>query len=185
MPHEEFLGEIKEQYTRSLQNRANLDSKANNLTSMSGMIVTLLMGFGIFMMQMLNPDYVFYNLPLIFLVIGIILVIASIVLATLSYRLKTINYPTGPKLFFNKDGKYNEERIMKFIKSEKSDFYERKIKDYLTAIKINNNVNDGKVKRIKISQWLFLFGMGIIPIIVIVLIHAAMTNGLTIEYSSA
>lgn len=180
MPDPEFFQEIKDQYSRSIESRNNLDSKANNIITMSGTIVTLLMGFGTFILKDIKLEYAFLHHAIFALAIGIVLMIIGIVFSVLAYRVKTKLYPVGYKVFYP-DGKYNKTIVDKFRNSTEKEFYARIIEEYLASIKSNMELNSKKSKMVKISQWLFLAGISTVPILSAFLINAMLTSNIIIS----
>lgn len=166
MPDKEFFEELKDALDLEMSNRSKLDQKANGLITMSGMIATLLMGFGIFLLRFLHPKYDLTIYVLGILVLGIILMLSTIILSLLSYGLKSYIAPLGHGIFFNGEI-YNEEMVNKFRKAKPEIFYKRMMEEYLVSIKHSSEINKGKAMKLSLAQWIFLGGVAIIPIIVI------------------
>ena len=177
MPDPEFCQEIKDQYSRLLDNRNNLDSKANNIIAMAGTIVTLLMGFGTFILKSIKLEYAFLDGAIFFLVLGILLMIAGIIFSLLTYRIQPKTFPIGHEAFYT-DGKYDIVKVDSFRISDHKVFYKRMIEEYVISIKENALINSSKSNLIKVSQRLFLAGIFTIPIITAFLIHAMLTSNL-------
>lgn len=177
MPDPEFFQELKDQYSRLLENRTNLDSKANNVITMSGTIVTLLMGFGLFIIKSIKLEYAYLYHAIFFLISGIVLLIAGIIFSTLAYRIQPMSFPLGHKAFFTCN-EYDSKKTEDFRNAEDDVFYKRMIEEYLVSIKENTEINASKAIKIKISHWLFVSGIITIPIIVAILIHAMLTSNM-------
>jgi len=82
---EKFLEELKQQYLREFEVTNNLDSKANNIITISGTIATFLFGFGLFMIEKLNSQYRLITILTDILAVSISAIIISIILSLLSF----------------------------------------------------------------------------------------------------
>ena len=169
MPDKEFFEELKDALELEMSNRAKLDQKANGLIIMSGMIATLLMGFGIFLFRFLNQEMELTGYVIGILFFGIILMLATIFVSLLSYGLKSYISPLGHEVFFE-NSNYNEKMVEKFRKSDLEKFYKRMMEEYLVSIKHSSEINKGKAMKLNLAQWIFLGGLAIIPIAVIMII---------------
>lgn len=178
MPDEAFFKEIKDQYSRVLATRSSLDSKASSLITMSGMIATLLMGFGILLFKIINPEYEYYFVPIIILPIGVGLIILSIFFGISSYKINKKRYPIGRQTYLSDDNVYDEEMIDRFLKSPPRKFYKIKIKDYLSSIKLNSEINSTKVTLVQFGQWVFTIGVSTTIILILILIHAVISENI-------
>jgi hypothetical protein len=151
----EFLNELRLQFERDLDIRKTLDSKATSTITMSGTIVTILIGIGTFLVTRLDPTSQVYGTSLIIFAIGVISAITCIGFVITSYMLKKYIYPMGHEQFFI-NGEYNTEMSDKFRKAPRDQFTKRMIQEYLTSIKNFSKVNADKAILIKIGQVLFL-----------------------------
>lgn len=176
----EFLDELRNQFARLIESKSQLDNKAGAMITMSGMISTLLMGFGVFLLRSINHDFVLFFWLFAVLIIGIILVITTISLAVWSYKLRDQWYPIGSDLFFTCN-KLDWKEINAYMKATDDDFQLRMIADYLDSIKdVEQHIED-KGRLIKLSQWFFLTGIFTIPLIVSMVIVAISMNMLQIN----
>jgi hypothetical protein len=67
-----FLQELKDQYEKEFELKDALEGKANNILTISGLVATLLFGFGSFMIDKLGSSYEFLIPVTILLIMGII-----------------------------------------------------------------------------------------------------------------
>ena len=175
MPEKEFFDELKAALDLEMSNRTKLDQKANGLITMSGMIATLLMGFGIFLLRFLRPEFEYTNHIIGILVLGIVLMLSTIIISLLSYGLKSYIAPLGHEIFFEGEN-YKEEIVNKFRKSKLETLYKRMMEEYLVSIKHSSEINKGKAMKLNLAQWIFLGGVAIIPIIIIIIVLSMLSG---------
>jgi hypothetical protein len=154
----EFLNELRIQFERDLDIKKTLDSKATNMITMSGTIVTILIAIGTFLLTRLESTSNVFHVSLWILAVGIVLAITCIVLQIFSYSLKKYTFPMGHESFFV-DGEFNKEMSEKFRNAPKDQFTKRMVEEYLVSIKNFSKVNAKKARLIKIGQWCFVSGI--------------------------
>lgn len=175
-----FLNELTKQFDRLLDAKSKLDNKSVSMITISGVVSTLLMGFGVFLLRSVNPQFTLYFWMFLVLVIGILLVIITIGLSIWSYRLRDQVYPTGSDMYFSGNN-LNWKEINPMRNATDNDFELRMIVDYLDCLKDVETHIDEKGKFVKISQWTFLSGVITIPIIITMLLSAVYYNMLEIK----
>ncbi|MCV0411166.1 hypothetical protein [Nitrosopumilus sp.] len=180
MPEKEFLDELKSQFTRLITSKDRLDTKTSNMITMSGMISTLLLGIGAFLLKTVDSSYSGFSCLLIILLSGVVLMITTVVLNILAYKIRDQTYPMGTNPFFLKDGNPNTTNIEKFSNAKTDVFDKRMIEEYLASIKNTEQQIDDKGRILKWSQITFLTGIITIPLLIGILIHVFSTNGVTI-----
>ncbi len=184
----DFLEELRAQHQREFDVKNALDNKANNTITMASTTGTLLMGFGVFLLSKINPQYEFFGYAMLALIGGIVAIITSIGLSMLAYRLRDYRQIIIYRKFLSKDQSSKEKFDWNFvdnlIEEEKSDKFERRVvKDYLLSIRKNFKENESKANWISGSQVAFIVGVGTIPFFVYLLIDAVnkgmiLANGL-------
>ncbi len=177
MTEKDFLDELRIQFDRLLKTKSNLDSKATGMITMSGLVSTLLMGFGTLLLRSIKPDFQYFNCIFWVLLGGISLMIITIILSVLAYKSRDQWYPLGSDKFY-KNNNYEKDDIDSYRK--KDEFYNlRMIKDYIFSINDAEKIIDNKGSWIKRSQWAFLIGIGSIPFIIVLVIMAINVGKLT------
>lgn len=149
---EDFLHELKFQYQTELELRTTLDSKANNMITVCGSIITVAIGIATFLVSKISSTY--------FLIPALISLGAGIVFAALamrsfikSYSLRKYRFAMGDDVFFDdKTGRYKEDQAKRFINAKKQIFAEHMTKEYLESIRQNKKMNQEKADSIKDGQ---------------------------------
>jgi len=170
VPSDEFLNELRDQFERLIGIKERLDNKANNIITMSGTIITLLMGIGIFVLKSIDPKTSIFCVLLLLFIVGISLMIVTIILSINSYKLRNQKYPLGSKEFF-KNGIYQKIIADKFSNASKPLFEEKMIKGYLSSIRDAEKKISEKGRSVKWAQVFFLAGMLTLPIILLIYIY--------------
>jgi hypothetical protein len=172
---DDFLGALRFQYEKELELRNSLDSKANNMLTVCGSIITIAIAIATFLVSRIFPS--------IFVIIGLIALGAGIFCAAQamssfikSYSLRSYRFAMGDEVFFDKKtGEYNKEQTMQFLNTKKEVFAGHMAKEYLESIRQNKTRNQEKGDMIKNGQKslrlsiLVIAGLVIYSVIVITL----------------
>jgi hypothetical protein len=170
-----FVEELRNSYQKGWEVKATLETKANNIITISGTVATLLFGFGSLFLESLNPDYQLLSVFIGLLMIGIIASVIAIICGGLSFRIRTYDVPVGPDYFSGKP-----EKIDEFKKATSDTFNNTMISAYLKCMNQNNDENERKVKYISPAQWLFFISMIVVPILLGVVLHAVYSNAVVL-----
>jgi hypothetical protein len=170
-----FVEELRNSYQKGWEVKSTLETKANNIITISGTVATLLFGFGSLFLGSLNPDYQLLSVFIAFLLIGIIASVIAIIFGGLSFRIRTYEVPIGLDFFAKRP-----ELIDEFKKATSDTFYNTIITAYLRCMKQNNDENESKVKHISIAQWLFFTSMIVTPILLGVVLHAVYNSAVSL-----
>jgi len=167
VPTPDFLEELRLQFERYIQLKDRLDTKANNMITMSGTIATLFMGFGIFLLE--NIDF---TENLILVIIASLALMAEVILTGLtikysldSYKLRSYFHPIGYGAFYqNQDTEINRAVIDQFKNATRDEIDDHFIEEYLKGIKSYQEQNDKQTKGINCAQKTFIWAIVMIPI---------------------
>jgi hypothetical protein len=184
--YNKFLHELRSAYIDVLNQRKHLDDKAASMLTVSSTVTSLLFGFGIFILTRIDPIYPLSQHASILLVAAIVLNIVSVSVSIRAFKTENYRYASTSARYFEK-GEYTEEDAnearnyneveIEYIKDmNPTEFENMLIHDYLSCNHLNSKYNARKAGKITLSQRLLLIGIGIVPIIVIILYHAASEN---------
>ena len=165
-----FFEELKSQYDKEFDLKNTLEGKANYLLTIAGVVSTLLFGFGTFLIDNLDTNYSPLPVISILIILGVAINIVSILFSVLSFKIQPYCYVITYNHFFNDDGTFNEEAIEEYRDADIDVFEDTIIETYLTCIKHNDLVNNGKAVKVRIAQWLFFAGVVTIPIAIGILL---------------
>lgn len=138
MPNDELLTELQSQLERVIQIKDRLDTKANNMITISGIVATVFMGFGTFLLSNvdLTKHLCIAILAGLSLFAEIILTVFTIKYSLESYKLRNYYLPLGYQAFFDENtDEINYDVIKQFNESSKEDFDQHFIDEYLRSIK--------------------------------------------------
>jgi hypothetical protein len=169
-----FVEELRKSYDKGWEVKNTLETKANNIITISGTVASLLFGFGTLFLKNLDPHYQLLPEFVGLLVGGIIISIVAILFSSLSFRLRKYEVPIGPDFFAN-----NQNLIDDFKTAKTDTFNNTMITAYLRCMEQNNKQNDGKVRVISIAQWSFFVSMIVIPILLTIAVHAIQAKAIT------
>lgn len=169
-----FVEELRKSYDKGWDIKNTLESKANNIMTISGTVAALLFGFGALFLKNLHPDYAFLSGFVGLLIAGILASVAAIVLCSLSFRLQRYSVAIGPDFFVGKGN-----LVSNYKNSSRDKFNDTMIETYLQSMEKNNAQNQNKVKFLTIAHWLFVASMIVIPILLAIVIHAVEVRALT------
>lgn len=166
--NELFVTELKMQYNIELDNKKNLETKANGIISISGTVAALLFGFGTFLINKLGPSYDYFSFVVIMLMLSISSVVVSIVLSIAASRIQEY-YVAMDHTPFYQNNEIKIEVLQQFCDANKNTFNHHMAKTYLTCIEHNAHINEKKATYILISQIIFFCGVVLLPILLAVL----------------
>jgi hypothetical protein len=160
----EFLDELKSQFTRTIDVKDSLDSKANNLITMAGAVATLFLGFGTFLIGQLQiSDPIILGFALTFLMLEVVITIVGIWRAIGGYKLRDYYYPIVSEAFIHKEGemkgKLNFDIINLFLNASQRELALHLIKTYMQYLRTNELANEEKAKLIEEAHWLYLIAL--------------------------
>lgn len=168
----EFVDELRFQFERYVQVKERLDTKANNIISMSGTISTLFMGFGVFLLQ--NVDFKTYctlaTLASMLLIIEVSLTVVTVFFAFRSYRQRTYTHPISYENFYDVNSTTPNSILNQFKEADPDAINDRFADNYLECIKSyeeQNNEQNGWIDR---SRKTFIASLGIIPLFSLIMI---------------
>lgn len=172
MSNKEFLNELKEQYNKEFELKNTLETKANYNLVASGVVVTLLFGFGATLLNTSNP--VPYLLPIVSIVLaGVILFVVSILFSIFTLRIKQYQYATLHEYFYTEEGCFDEEAKKKYKEMKDDDFFNERVDTYLRSNSSNFTENEYKAKNVKWAHRLFLAGMATVPVAILFFVFGA------------
>ena len=164
-----LLNEIEKVYERELERKKTLESKATNVITVSGIMVTLLFGFSAFLFQAGFDSLLLFHISIFASVLS-----AIIALWLSLYSLKI----TGYSYVFGEDPKCNvhlDDIIEQYKTFPKDKTIARITDSYVVAITENSRFNDDNAKRVRKSQrWLFvslliiaiMIGLTLLPLVI-------------------
>jgi hypothetical protein len=161
-----FLEELRRQYDTQLELKNSIESKSSYLITVCGIIIPLIFGFGSFLIERIDKTY--YYLPLLetLLFLALSLNMAAIIYLVQALRIKRYRYSFLGNNFFDKDGNFREEQLNKYKDDNNiTKFQNVMIKEYLLCIRNNHYLNEEKTNKIKMGQYLFEIGVGIVPVL--------------------
>jgi F0F1-type ATP synthase assembly protein I len=171
------LSTLEKHYQLELNRKETLENKANNMTTVAGVVAALLVGFRQFLIEKLAAltyNGLSYIIPI--LLIGILASVASIVLSVLAFRVQNYYYVIGHtavdkpslrgRLALN-DRVTNALKLKSGVGDEDAE-----IEAYKECIKKNSELNDSKAKIIEGSLWAFVISIGFIAILFVWLLVA-------------
>jgi hypothetical protein len=160
---------LKDNYEQEFKRKETLENKANNMTTVSGVVAALLFGFGeLFVERLAGLQYLWLQHVTFLLLIGVVASLAAIVFSVIGFRVQKYSYVVGnnvldqPSLMeqidsMNIAGAANNNNI---------------ITAYKTCIKNNAKRNNRKSLWIEFSQWSFVASIAILAIFVCWLLNS-------------
>lgn len=146
-----FLNELRLQLERVIDLRKNVDSKTNNMITISGSIATLNIAIGTFLISRIQDYNLFYFGSILILGVGIILSVVGMWKFLSSYNLRDYHYPIGYDFFFKKDI-YQKQRVEQVRNLPENEFNDRVFKGYLDSIKNDKEINLIKSNKLRKGQ---------------------------------
>jgi hypothetical protein len=160
----DFLNELKFQYEKDLELKNTLDSKASNMSTISGSIVTISLLIATFLISKITSD-LYVGISVGILAIGILFAALAIIDFLRSYSVRRYRYAMGHEAFFDEQG-YKKEVAKRFITANKQTFAELLAREYLESIKHNMKANENKANIIKEAQKYLAIEIALISILV-------------------
>jgi hypothetical protein len=177
--NDKFLEELKSQYARDLENKNQLDSKANNMVTMSSAISTLLIGIGTFLVSRLSSQTWVFSLGIVLLFIGVISSGIAIMFFLFSLKIRSFAVPFDSRGYIKLDRNYKKQlkkktslEKWKFLEDkinvtgkngtehyrnlEKDEFEKESIRLYLLSLFQNSDALWRKADFLRRGQWFFL-----------------------------
>lgn len=141
---------LKEQYDLELLVKEKLETKANNMTTISGVAATLIFGFAQLFISKLAGVNPYQNLNYVNGLLGTALVFSSgaVLLSVLAWRIQEYSYVVGK-------GTINRASLVS-IQTAAPEPTNDKTSAYKTSIAKNAKNNNTKKELIEVSQWLFV-----------------------------
>jgi hypothetical protein len=168
-----FLQALKDEYNAQFELSNALEGKSGRLITVCGIFIPLLFGFSSSLIEKANSNPNVESFLTILLVISLSIAVASIFFSLLALRIKPYSHAFLPDDFFDKDtGILDKEEVKKYGDKDEQEIYDEMIEDYLESNKHNKEVNHNKAYNIKISQYLFLISLGIVPVLVTVFFYS-------------
>lgn len=164
-----FLQELKEQYDKEFDKKSWIENKSSYLITVAGLVVPLLFGFGTTLIEKIQVSYVFFWPISIIVMAGIVLNLLSVLYSVMSFRVMLYSFAMGHDIFYDNKGKPDTKTINDYKSLKPKEFEDKMIDVYLRCNKHNSEMNLKKAEYIQMSQWLFLAGIGIIPISLLLL----------------
>ena len=160
----DFLNELKFQYEKDFELKNTLDSKASNMSTISGSIVTISLLIATFLISKITSD-IYVGISVGILAIGILFGILTIINFLRSYSVRRYRYAMGHEAFFDEQ-EYKKEVAKRFITASKQTFAEHLAREYLESIKHNMKANEDKANIIKEAQTYLTIEIAIISVLV-------------------
>jgi len=163
-----FLEEIKSQNNKDFDLKNSLDTKSNYLIPISGIVISLIFGFGITFLEKIDIKYELFWAFQMFLIITLVLHLSSLFCAILSFRIRDYRYAFLYYSFYDKE-KMLESKIDEYTEADEDDFKNMILREYLKCNYQNSINNQNKTKWIKISQYSLLVGLGCLSVLIAML----------------
>jgi hypothetical protein len=166
------LPTLKDHHELEFKRKEALENKANNMTTVAGVVAALLFGFGQLLIEKLaSLHYDWLSSIIAILLFGILSSLVSIVLSVFAFRVQNYYYVIGhtakPKPSYR--GTYGAVDLTRAGDEDA----ERDA--YKTCIDENSKMNDSKARRIEISLWTFVASVTSIAILTSLLLIVPIT----------
>ncbi len=99
-------------YERELNRTEVLDSKANNLITVCGTLMTLFLGLGTFMLEKVSKDNPYINAVRLSLVLGLGVFTIDIFILVRAYRLLKYRFDPDPKALIDRFGNARQTELL-------------------------------------------------------------------------
>jgi uncharacterized integral membrane protein len=108
---ENYLVELKSEYTKNLDDKSSLDNKASGTITVSITSITLLLTITTFLTDKIKPSVlqIFFPTFAILLILIIGTAIVAIILSIMAYKVTSYNYITKYMPFFDTNGNYRKK----------------------------------------------------------------------------
>jgi hypothetical protein len=161
-----FFTEIRHQFDLDIDLKYKLDTKASSMITASGAITALLSGFGALVLKDMLTTNTFFVPALVLLLVQVGFTISSLCAAIGAYRLQEYTYPLVYS-HLRKDGKLTD-KYREYKKMNEQEFDNLMIQSYLKSLEENKPLNDGKGRKVNVSQRLLIIALALVPILVFV-----------------
>jgi ABC-type branched-subunit amino acid transport system permease subunit len=159
--------ELKNHYELVLNLKATLESKANNMTTVAGVVATLLLGFGeLFLSNLTAKNYQGVQYITFILLAGCLASLLAVLFSVLAWRIQNYYFVVGSQPI-------PKPSIAASVSSLNFDFAlndGKLINAYRDAIARNEGYNISKSDLIGLSQWFFFGSIVMISVLLIWLI---------------
>jgi hypothetical protein len=160
--------ELKDHYQLALDLKGTLESKANNMTTVAGVVAALLLGFGqLFVTNLTELQYEGIQYIIAILLAGCITSLGAVLCSVLGWRIQNYYFVVGSEAI-------SKPSIANQVSSPNFDFTLndncKLIEAYREAIKKNEEYNTSKSHWIGASQWFFFGSIVMISVLLIWLI---------------
>lgn len=169
----EFTQELKSTFERMIQLKERLDTKANNMITMSGTIATLFMGFGIFLLSNigLTNNWTLGLSASLLIIAEIFLTFCTIRSSLDSYKLRNYVHPITSQRFFKENEiEPDKDEYELFENANSDDVNHHLVREYLKSIRSYEVQNREQTIGINRAQKTFLWSLVMIPIFSILVI---------------
>jgi hypothetical protein len=169
-----FLDELSKQFDRELDLKNSLENKSSYLLTVSGIIIPLIFGFGIFMIEKIPSDYHFLAHVQVILILVLVSNLVSIIFAVMAAKIRDYSFPVLHDKFVKFEKKKPiiiETEVKKYSSAKKEVLDEMLIEEYLKSNSHNFNANESKAFYIKSGQTVLLGSLALIPILVYILVY--------------
>lgn len=160
---------LKDQYDLEFDRKETLENKANNMTSVAGVVAALTFGFGQFLIEKLSAihyDDLSYIIGI--LLFAILSSVVSIIFSVLAFRIQRYHFLIGhtavEKPTLRAELKKQDGSSILGLKTGQFDDKTRK-EQYVKCIEKNSEKNDLKAKVIDVSMWAFVSGVVLIVVL--------------------
>jgi len=166
MTDQQFFDEVKQQFSRHLRTRHNLDLKANATITMAATIATLLSGFTAILGLIINPGSDWFFILLGIPIGGISSLVVTIFICSQAYQAQIQQNPIIHDAFFPSDdvNNFNEKVVEEHAGLSDVEFRKYYTQVYLECIKSCADAIENKTKKIKAGQYFFKAGILSMPI---------------------
>jgi hypothetical protein len=143
---------LKEQYDLELLVKDKLETKANNMTTISGVTATLIFGFAqLYVSKLAGVNYQYLNLLNGFLGAALVFSIAAVIFSVVAWRIQEYRYVVGT-------GTVDRSTLVS-IQTIAPAQYNNRSQAYQASIVKNAENNRTKKELIEVSEWLFVIAM--------------------------
>lgn len=163
-----FIEELRLAYNNILDLRKHLDGKASTMIATSGTVSSLLFGFGTFTLTRITPVYPFLPYAVVTLIAAVVVTAISALISLRAFETGKYDYVMSHSRFF-RGGRLNEKVVRGYREAKPESFQKNMIDDYLQCNRINNEINNNKVRKISRAQNFLLFRILLTPLVLAML----------------
>ena len=164
MMYKEFCEELRLQFIRHNNAVESLEKKAKDLITVSGLIATLLMGFGKFIFE---GELDLGNLPILPVFLFVVTMILLISTVGISFWANRVEFQRNPFIasLLIENGKLKLNVYESWTEANEKKFYKALSEEYALCLQQAETVIRKKAFRITISSITFPIALGLIPVI--------------------